>query len=270
MSNDKPTEIKLDEAPEHPMAAAVHTDTIWGGPRWVHHATEKPVWCETKEDYWRLLSTHGFQMHDQAESTTKFEHLREAAPIPKEFTPSPVRQPMSMGEAHLWACADAVFQARDFHCVVLTCLECYTRNRFEWCQIEKTAKRIAITCKCGTFGYTPPMGTTDFGGKIPTLALKSEAPTIATLMSPDGSQNVVPAEMLSDTEALILKAWVKMLRGRELEPHIYHIGCFNGDPQDVSNEVGMKVSHDEIVLICPCKLLAHTSVRKYDSLTTTH
>ena len=265
MADEKKIEIVLDEVPTHPMAPAIHSDTLWDGPRWVHHATEKPVWCETKQQYWDLLAKNGFRMADMAESSVQSSVPQKDVEIPLEFQPAPIPQQMAKGEAHLWAAASAVFHGRDLM-AFFSCTACFARKKFHYCEVVMQPSQIRVTCKCGSFGYRPPTGTTDlFLSKLQNIGIKSEAPTVGTLVSAAG-ERLVPTVLLTDQEAAIIKAFAKTLMGRDLVLHPFHRTCFAGDPTDDSNEVGMQVTHNDVVFVCACRQLCHRANRVLGSV----
>ena len=133
-------------------------------------------------------------------------------------------------------------------------------------QVTVKDNLLAVTCKCGTRSYKPPTGTTDtFMSKLPSIGLKSETASTGALVSSQGPV-FTPVEFLTTQEATILRAFAKNLRERELEPHIFHVGCFEGDPENPDNEVGMKIAHNEVILVCPCRQL-HWRGSDYPTLT---
>ena len=128
------------------------------------------------------------------------------------------------------------------------------------------ANEIRVTCKCGTFGYTPPKGTTDlFLSRLQNIGIKSEAPTVGTIVTSAG-ERMVPTVILTDQEAAIIKAFGKSLVKREIELHPFHRDCFNGDPTDESNEVAMQIGHNDVVLVCGCRQLFHRTQRISESV----
>jgi hypothetical protein len=258
--DDKKTTITLDAVPEHPMAPAIHTEELWDGPRFVRNAEEKPVWVETKTQYWDLIAKNNFRMADQAESHVKSDVQPVAPEMPVEFTPPPVQAPMTQGEAHLFAAASAVFNGRDL-IVVFSCNACFVRKRFHWCEVTMKPTRVAMKCHCGEFGYTPPVGTTDlFMAKLKNIALRSEMPTTGSIITPQG-ERMLPTAILTNEEAAIIKAFAKTLQQRDLVVHPFCKTCFAGDPTDETNEMAMMISPNDIGLFCQCRQLFHRQHR---------
>jgi hypothetical protein len=65
----------------------------------------------------------------------------------------------------------------------------------------------------------------------------------------------LPTIVLQDTEVLIIQRYVQALRIRQIEPRLFHRGCWTEGNISEDNAVGMKVTTHNVVIVCKCRQL---------------
>jgi hypothetical protein len=256
--DDKPDEAAapVPEPKAEAGAPAVHSDQVWGGPRFIHNATGEPVWVETQEEYWALLNREGLRMMDQQESTTGPEQLKTPEPTPVHQLPAPPVAPMSMDEAHIYGAITAVFQRYGI-IETVWCDHCFVRNLHHGCEVRVSSREVVIRCRCGVARYKAPTGTTDMVLKrVTTASITQNDRTAGSIMTPAGPE-FRPTVLLHDMEAILIKRYVTALRTRGKEPRLFHKACWSGRPQDEDEALAMSVTPQQIILICKCYMLFH-------------
>ena len=235
---------------EGESAPAVHSDELWGGPRWIEHAQHEPVWVETKEQYFDLLNRRGLHMKHQAESTTG--PVRDPDPI---ILPPPiVVPPMHQDEAHVYGAITAVFRRYGL-IETLWCEDCFAAGRPHGCRMRVTDHDIILECRCGFARYQPPTGTTDLVLRsLTTSSIVELDKTLGTILTPNGPL-VQPVVVLQAQECLIIRRYMAALRARAKFPRLFHTGCFSGDPRKESEALHLSIRPDQIVILCRCRQL---------------
>lgn len=241
----------VKDDPPVPAAPAVHDSELWDGPKFIENASAEPVWVETKQAYWDLLNQTGFRMKDQQESRTG----PEQAPTPW-VPPDPVQDPIcpkdfTPEEANILYAYKAVLQTYEL-LETLWCEACFRRGDRHGVRAN-VGDNIRFQCRCGTYGYRPPVGTTDTLTSLPNRARVLGDTTTGTLQSAEG-QTTVPTDLLSDEDALIIRAYVGgILIPRNLETLLFCRRCFTGR---VSNDTAMNVcvTDEQVVLTCSCRI----------------
>jgi hypothetical protein len=245
----------LREVPAMSDAApAVHGDTLWGGPQWIHNATGEPVFVETKEEYFALLNRYGLRMKDQQESTTGPEQPKAPQEVPVHLQPSPPVLPMSQDEAHVHGAMTAIFKRYGLIATVW-CTHCFARNRWHGCRYRVTSRSVTLQCRCGAAQYIPPLGTTDLVlERVSNAAVTLADRTIGSVVT-DFGQELRPTFLLHDMEALLIQRYAQALSKRGYEPRYHHIGCWSSDARREEDACGLKIAEKEVIVICPCRLL---------------
>lgn len=249
----------LDAAQESmPGAAALHTDELWGGPRFIENAQHQPVWCETKEQYWALLRANGVRMKDQQESTTGPGPDPELDTRPHvETLPPIVVRPLVKDEAHLVGAMTAIYRRYGLREAVF-CADCFARERPHGCRMIVSDRRIEIQCRCGVAAYAAPTGTTDLVLRsLANMTHTENDKTIGTIMAANGLPEFRPVRLLHDGEAYIISEYFRLMTRRHKEPRLFHSGCAAGDPRHDDNPtaLGVSINASEIVLVCRCQQL---------------
>lgn len=238
--------------------AALHSDELWGGPRWIENAGHEPVYVGTKKAYWKLLRRTGFRMHDQQESTTG-ETTEAPIEVPKELR-EPEVLPLTQQEAQVLGAMRAVFLRYGLiECVY--CDDCFARHRAHGCRVIVNSREVSILCRCGKAAYHPPMGTTDT--VLDTLSnttiteMDKQPGTILTKVG----ELLVPSVTLPDMVADLIRAHVKNLRARNKEPRWFHTGCYEHRPENEDNAVGMNIGKNDVNIVCQCRQLFNRRTR---------
>lgn len=236
------------------VTPAVHGDTLWGGPQWVTNVTRDPVWVETKQEYWDLLKKHGKQMKHMQESDVRSSVEELPDPVPLSLQPTPPPAPFTQAEAVIIASMTPIFKRYGLR-EALYCTRCFTRNRDHGCRQSVSGKGVEIECRCGRASYRPPTGTTDL--TITTLAnypVKELDRTKASVLTGHVSR-ALPAVILNDTEAQVIRAYADLCKRRDYEPRWFCRACWDGVSLDESQSVGIKITSHQITLLCQCRVL---------------
>ncbi len=241
----------LNDEPKAPVTPAVHSDELWGGPRFIENASHEKVWVGTKKAYWKLLKQNGFRMKDQQESTTG-DNVAPIA-VPKELL-EPEVAPMTQQEAQVYGAMRAVFKRYGIIEVVY-CTDCFERHRAHGCRVIVNAKEVSMLCRCGKAEYHPPTGTTDTVlDTIANTAITELDKMPGTMMTKVG-ELLVPTLVLPDQVAELIRAHIKGLRLRNKEPRWFHggtSGCYLGRPENEDNAMALNVGPNDINILCPC------------------
>lgn len=249
MSDETPTDPKPIAAP------AVHGETLWGGPQWIHNASSDPVFVRTKKEYWDLLNQGGFRMRDQQESTVGPALAPRPVELPDVLKPIKLL-PISQGEAQLYGAMSAIFKRYGLM-ETIWCQRCFAAHRHHGVRMRVHPKEVSMECRCGKVTYHPPMGTVDtIINKIATTSIVETDHHVGTVLTAAGPE-FRPTTVLQDIEAKLIRNYVRVLQGRDKEPRWFHRGCFHGIVQHEDNAVGMSVSEHDIALVCPCRTLFH-------------
>jgi hypothetical protein len=253
---DAPDTPKSNADADPPSAPAVHSDELWGGPRFIHNATGDPVYVETQAEYWALLNRMGLRMKDQQESTTGPEVLKDPEPVPVHLTPAPPVAPMSMDEAQIYGAITAVFKRYGI-VESIWCDHCFARHVPHGCRMRVTSRGVLLQCRCGVAEYKAPAGTTDLVlSKVATSAVTLNDTTSGTISTPAGPE-FRPTTFLHDMEAILIRRYIWSLRQRGKDPRLFHIGCWRDNPLLEDDAIGISVEPSKIVFICKCRTLIH-------------
>ena len=70
-----------------------------------------------------------------------------------------------------------------------------------------------------------------------------------------------PTHVLHDYEALLIRRYMQALNARHKQPRLFHKGCYQGRPQNEDNAIGIKVTSEDVILVCVCCQLFHRNTR---------
>ena len=250
-----PSELRKGDTP------AVHSDELWGGPRFIKNAQAEPVYVETKEQYWELLRKNGLRMQDQQESTTgdgpgpdPVIHVHE--------TPHPPVLPLTTHEAEVFGAMTAVL-LRYALIESLWCTHCFARRQPHGCRVLVDRNRVAIECRGGVATWAAPVGEPN--PILRVLANSAASPVMdaapGTIVTPAGPV-ARPARLLLDVEATIMRAYFRVLKSRGIEPRWHHRDCWRGNPWLDDDALAIYVDADQVVAVCACRqLFARTTPR---------
>jgi hypothetical protein len=247
--SDDPKPVKVE-------GPAVHTDALWDNPGVLDNVTAEPIDSTdmTKREYFALLSKHGLRMKDQQESTTGPEQAPLPVEIPLQFQPTPPPEPFTKDEARLFGAMTAFFKQYGI-VEALYCNRCFTRKRHHGCHVVVSDQQVSVMCRCGTALYKPPTGTTDLViRKFTTTDMTLNDRTRSLISTPIGPE-MRPATILSNLEAALLQEYFAMISRRDYEPHWYHRGCWTSGRLIEEEQVAVKVSPYEVVILCECQTL---------------
>lgn len=241
-------------APGPISVPAVHSDTLWDGPRWLENAGPEPVYVETKQQYWDLLNRRGLQMKDQQESRTG--PSRDPADLELFEPPPPSLEivapaPFTKDEAELFYALEAVL-ARYRMLETLWCRVCFAANRPHGCRTTVNGRRIRVECRCGVREYQGLTGTTDLPTSLANQALTAFDHTIGQLITA-GVPVAVQTVLLSDQDAKILRQYGRMLEDRNLEARRWCRQCWQNRLAD-ETVIQEQMSEAQIVLACRCMI----------------
>lgn len=269
MSDDekKPIEPKADDAAPAKTVdvPAVHTDELWGGPRWIENAQRESVFVRTKREYWDLLAKNNKRMVDQQESDPDPHHYDPPPPpIPIELTPPPPPKPMTQEEAHVWAAMGAVYRRYSLE-ECLWCKQCAMRYPDQsGIAVAVTNRRVRYECRCGSTEYLAPKGTTDLLSTFADTAITALDRTSAKLETPIGGI-LVPAHLLQDREAQLIRRYARSLLARDIEPWIFCKPCRSTRIAVLEDDTcAVNITSDQIAIVCPkhCRMLFYQGATK--------
>lgn len=244
-----------EKKPDAPAAPAVHTDELWGGPRLIENATADPVPVATKAEYFKLLNSRGLRMKDQQESTTGPQvdpAVLKALEAPVK--PSRAVPPMTQDEAHVHGAITAVWKRYGL-LETLWCPTCFAHGEHHGVSLVVGSKGVAIRCRCGEATYVAPVGTTDLMlSRLANTTVVEVDRSRGGILTPNGVV-AVPVIELQAIEAVLIARWASYLKARQKEPRLFHKDCFVGNPSDEEAGIGLHISADRVILVCPCRHL---------------
>jgi hypothetical protein len=254
--SDPETPKPAPEPAPAPTTPAVHGDTLWDGPRVFDQHDGTPELIETKSQYWDYVNRHGLRMKHQQESTTGPVRPSVETPVVK---PIPVVPALTQAEAHIFGAITAILKRYGL-IETIWCDACAARGDHAGCRMLVSDKRVVLACRCGMAKYEAPTGATDLVlSKMANTAVTENDQTMGSVMTPTGPR-FQPTTLLHDTEAKLLRRYVQTLRARQKEPRWFHPACWDGNPLNEDQSVGMKVTSREIVLVCACRTLFHATI----------
>jgi len=229
-------------------APAVHSDELWGGPRFIENAGHEPVWVETKEEYWDLLNRRGLRMKDQQESSTGPER-ETLEPRRPELQPMPLVHALSYDDAQVFNAANRVNQQLGL-LETLDCDICFALGRHPGVRSICKPALVRIECRCGSREYIGPVGTDAalVFNQARTLAER----TSGHLFGPNGETVQTPAVLMTREEAQALRQYATFLRARRLSTKYFCRGCWSG--RVTEEGLMVKISPHQIVLPCRCRI----------------
>src|SRR5688572_1442356 len=204
-----------DEKPVEPVSApVVHTDTLWGGPRWIENVAPEPVYVETKEQYWALLAKYDKRMKGQQESDPgphfdPKDIIKTGKDVPVDWIP---RRPFNRREAETIYAVYPLLEKYGIKQAVY-CTRCFALNReSDRVKIIGTTKKIGAVCLCGVIAYEPPGGmTNEPSRRLANTSQTSDNLGSGLLMTPIGGK-VVPTVSIEADEASIIRDYATMMQ----------------------------------------------------------
>lgn len=232
-----------------PFAPAVHGDALWDLDKlpdgMLHNLGAEPVKVETKTELRKLLNERGLRMKDQQESTTG----PELAPLPEIEKPIEVAPALTERHARTFR-AFSRFLDRYRVQEALWCDLCFEAGRSSGCRLTwgRDRRSLAIHCRCATRSYTC---TTDVS-YTRADALTSNDETIGSLLGPNG-EAVLPTTLIQTDDAKLVQREISALRALRLNNSIRCREC--------TQDCELKVSDDEVIVNCGCRIRYWTSTR---------
>ena len=232
-------------------APAVHTDELWGGPRWIENAGHVPVWVETKQEYWALLNKTGHRMKGQQESSTGPQ--RDPADLPKAAPMAAADlSPLSYDEATLFFASGAVWKNLGLR-EALACEICFGLGRHPGMRVIQGSNSIGVRCRCGERSYIGPRGTTDLPTRLANTTRVLGDSTSGLLYDAHGQPAKLPTILLLPEETKILQQYQRVLRARRWDPRVFCIGCWNGRTTE-GNQAALSITQNAVTITCRCRI----------------
>ena len=167
---------------------------------------------------------------------------------------TPPLPPLSKTEAESIAWFHT-FCARHRLAVAYRCVVCFKAGRPDGCNERGskvlTPRSIRIKCRCGVREYVAPSGTGDLATSISNAPAGTDT-TTSSVAFDNGEKVDLPATILSDEEAGIVRFYNRIIKALNLQPNLVHLDCWNR--RSVADDVMMKskVDDHQIVLMCSC------------------
>jgi len=169
---------------------------------------------------------------------------------------TPPLAPLSKTEAEAIAWFHA-FCARHDLAVAYRCVFCFKANRPDGCNQrgEKclTPRSVRITCRCGVREYTAPMGTGDLATHLSNTAKVMGDETTSHVNFDNGESADLPAQVLTDEEAGIIRFYHRIVKAIGLTPKLIHKPCWDRRTADASM-MHTHVDDGQIGLFCKCRV----------------
>jgi len=233
-------------------APAVHSDELWGGPRWIEHAGPEPVYVRTKQEYWDLLNRTGHRMKGQQESTTG--PTRDPHDI-QTFTPPPPAahlEPLSYDEATLFFASGAVWRNLGLR-EALSCEVCFALGRHPGMRVIVGSNSVMVQCRCGLRNYVGPRGTTDLPNRLANTARVLGDRSTGLLYDANNQPVRVATIRLLPEETKIVQQYQRVLSSRRWELRLFCAACWTGRTT-AGHEAQTSITAERVIITCHCRV----------------
>jgi len=253
--------VSDDETPQEKkttitVPAAVHTDRLWDGPRYIENASAEPVYIETKKEYWDHLAKHGMRMKGQQESDPGPHY--DPAPAAPETLPPLERREFTRREAEVILASKAFRQKYGIKETV-HCNRCFARKLSVWlAKVHVTNKKFGVICQCGVALYNPEGGMTNEGmNRFANSSATSDNLGMGVLTSQFGGR-MVPVTAIERDEASLVRAYWSVMQNFDYDLRWFCGNCFDGS-QDEDDSMGVRITPTSVAVACAnfCRMLAY-------------